>query len=78
MPKPASVNSAATLSSAAPSPRRVTFTRFHDLSMCRALISYARQKRPESARLERVHATPEVVVECPRCGFEFKVGKSLK
>ena len=27
---------------------------------------------------ERVHAAPESVVACPRCGFEFKVGKSLK
>ena len=34
--------------------------------------------RVEQARQERVHVTPETVVECPKCGFEFKVGKSLR
>ena len=34
--------------------------------------------RVESARQERSHVSPEVVVECPKCGFEFKVGKSLR
>ena len=34
--------------------------------------------RVERARRERVHVTPETVVACPECGFEFKVGKSLK
>ena len=29
-------------------------------------------------RQERAHVTPETVVACPRCGFEFKVGKSLR
>ena len=33
--------------------------------------------RVEQARQERVHVTPETVVECPKCGFEFKVGKRL-
>ncbi len=37
-----------------------------------------RVERVEQARAERVHVTPETVVECPKCGFEFKVGKSLK
>ena len=37
-----------------------------------------RVERVETARQERVHVTPESVVACPRCGFEFKVGKSLK
>ena len=26
----------------------------------------------------RAHVSPESVVRCPRCGFEFKVGKSLR
>ena len=34
--------------------------------------------RVEQARQERVHVSSEAVVACPRCGFEFKVGKSLK
>lgn len=34
--------------------------------------------RVEAARRERSHVSPEVVVECPKCGFEFKVGKSLR
>jgi hypothetical protein len=34
--------------------------------------------RVETARQERAHVTPETVVACPRCGFEFKVGKSLR
>ena len=34
--------------------------------------------RVERARQERAHVTPETVVACPRCGFEFKVGKSLR
>jgi len=33
--------------------------------------------RVEQARRDRVHVTPDTVVECPKCGFEFKVGKSL-
>ena len=37
-----------------------------------------RVERVEAARQERSHVTPETVVECPKCGFEFKVGKSLK
>ena len=37
----------------------------------------ARVERVESARQERLHVSPETVVECPKCGFEFKVGKSL-
>lgn len=37
----------------------------------------ARVGRVERARQERVHVTPETVVACPACGFEFKVGKSL-
>ena len=37
-----------------------------------------RVERVEQARAERVHVTPETVVECPKCGFEFKVGKSLR
>ena len=34
--------------------------------------------RVEQARQNRVHVSPETVVACPKCGFEFKVGKSLK
>ena len=34
--------------------------------------------RAETARQERARVTPESVVACPRCGFEFKVGKSLR
>jgi hypothetical protein len=34
--------------------------------------------RVETARQERAHVTPETLVACPRCGFEFKVGKSLR
>ena len=34
--------------------------------------------RVERARQERAHVTPETVVACQRCGFEFKVGKSLR
>ena len=34
--------------------------------------------RVERARQERAHVSPETVVACPRCGFEFKVGKSLR
>ena len=26
----------------------------------------------------RAHVSPETVVRCPKCGFEFKVGKSLQ
>ena len=26
----------------------------------------------------RAHVSPESVVRCPKCGFEFKVGKSLR
>jgi hypothetical protein len=37
-----------------------------------------RVERVERARQERVHVTPETVVACPKCSFEFKVGKSLK
>ena len=37
-----------------------------------------RVERVETARQERAHVTPETVVACPRCGFEFKVGKSLR
>ena len=37
-----------------------------------------RVERVEQARAERVHVTPETVATCPKCGFEFKVGKSLK
>ena len=33
--------------------------------------------RVEQARRERVRVSPETVVSCPKCGFEFKVGKSL-
>ncbi len=34
--------------------------------------------RAETAMRERARVTPETVVACPRCGFEFKVGKSLR
>ncbi len=29
-------------------------------------------------RAEREHVSPETVVVCPQCGYEFKVGKSLE
>ena len=34
--------------------------------------------RVEQARQERAHVTPDVVVKCPSCGTEFRVGKALK
>ena len=29
-------------------------------------------------RDETVHVSPDTVVECPKCGFQFRVGKTLK
>ena len=37
-----------------------------------------RVERVEQARQERAHVTPDVVVKCPSCGTEFRVGKTLK
>ena len=30
------------------------------------------------AKDEMVHVSPDTVVECPKCGFQFRVGKTLR
>ena len=46
-----------------------------------AMKRFALSKMPRAQRAEgcpeRDHVTPETVVACPRCGYEFKVGRSL-
>ena len=36
-----------------------------------------RVERVCAERKGRVHVTPDTVVACPKCGFEFRVGKTL-
>ena len=38
----------------------------------------ARVERTKSGAAEREHVSPDTVVACPRCGYEIRVGKSLK
>ena len=51
------------------------------IAKAEAMERFARSKAPRAQRAEggqeRDHVTPETVVACPRCGYEFKVGRSL-
>ena len=47
------------------------------IAKAEAMERFALSKLPRAQRAERDHVTPETVVACPRCGYEFKVGKSL-
>ena len=58
--------------------RNLAFTSRHGRRAVSREEVEERVGRIEQARQERVHVTPETVVACPECGFEFKVGKSLK
>ena len=57
--------------------RNLAFTSKHGARSVSREEVEERVERVESARVERAHVTPETVVACPKCGFEFKVGKSL-
>lgn len=35
------------------------------------------ERMSDRVKAERVHVTPDTLVECPKCGYEFRVGKSL-
>ena len=40
-------------------------------------FALSKMPRAQEGGQERDHVTPETVVACPRCGYEFKVGRSL-
>ena len=59
--------------------RSVAQARMREEKKAKAKAKSKGVKRQEcrSEAPKRDHVTPETVVTCPRCGYEFKVGKSL-
>ena len=58
--------------------RRLAFTSRHGRRRIGREEIEERVERAGSGAAERRRVTPDTVVECPKCGFEFRVGKSLK